>query len=116
MLAEQSARVSMGAARGFEVIPAIDLRGGRVVRLAEGDFNRETAYSTDPVGVARRFKAEGACRLHVVDLDGASAGRPMQPAAVCGICRARASPSRWPEACEGRTRWPMRSPRAPTAS
>src|SRR5689334_22146427 len=62
----------------FEVLPAIDLRGGRVVRLEQGDFGRETAYDMDPVDVARRFVAEGVTLLHVVDLDGARAGEPRQ--------------------------------------
>ena len=60
----------------MEVIPAIDLRGGRVVRLRQGDYSQETAYSADPVGVARGFQAEGAPRVHVVDLQGAAAGAP----------------------------------------
>ena len=60
----------------MEVIPAIDLRGGRVVRLYQGDYERETAYSDDPVGVARDFERAGAPRLHVVDLDGAATGAP----------------------------------------
>jgi phosphoribosylformimino-5-aminoimidazole carboxamide ribotide isomerase len=55
----------------FAVLPAIDLRGGRVVRLVRGDFARETVYGDDPVAVAVRFVAEGAGWLHVVDLDGA---------------------------------------------
>ena len=60
----------------MEVWPAIDLRGGRCVRLAQGDYNRQTVYDADPVAVARRFAAEGARRLHLVDLDGAKEGRP----------------------------------------
>src|SRR3972149_3654420 len=60
----------------FEVIPAIDLRDGRCVRLVQGDYDRETVYSDDPVEVARRWQTLGARRLHVVDLDGARrAGR-----------------------------------------
>jgi len=53
------------------LFPAIDLRGGRCVRLVQGDFDRETAYDDDPVGVARMFAAAGAPWLHVVDLDAA---------------------------------------------
>lgn len=64
--------------RVFELLPAIDLRGGRVVRLQQGDFARETAYGADPEAVARRFMADGATWLHVVDLDGARAGEPRQ--------------------------------------
>jgi phosphoribosylformimino-5-aminoimidazole carboxamide ribotide isomerase len=62
----------------FELLPAIDLRGGQVVRLAQGDFARETAYDGDPVAVASRFAKAGATWLHVVDLDGARAGEPRQ--------------------------------------
>ena len=60
----------------FDVIPAIDLRGGRVVRLRQGDFARETAYAEDPVTVARKWDRQGARWIHVVDLDGAKAGEP----------------------------------------
>jgi phosphoribosylformimino-5-aminoimidazole carboxamide ribotide isomerase len=60
----------------FDLIAAIDLRGGRVVRLREGDFARETAYSDDPVAVALGFVERGVSWLHVVDLDGARAGEP----------------------------------------
>jgi phosphoribosylformimino-5-aminoimidazole carboxamide ribotide isomerase len=60
----------------FELIPAIDLRGGRAVRLFQGDYDRETVFSDDPVAIARRWEAEGATRLHVVDLDGARSGEP----------------------------------------
>src|SRR5207248_1095983 len=62
----------------FEVIPAIDLRGGRCVRLFQGDFARETVYGHDPVEMARRWEVLGAGRLHVVDLDGARLGAPVQ--------------------------------------
>ncbi|MGE5508789.1 MAG: 1-(5-phosphoribosyl)-5-[(5-phosphoribosylamino)methylideneamino]imidazole-4-carboxamide isomerase [Chitinophagales bacterium] len=56
------------------IIPAIDLRGGRCVRLYQGRFDAETAYADDPVAVARRWRDEGAPRLHLVDLDGARTG------------------------------------------
>jgi phosphoribosylformimino-5-aminoimidazole carboxamide ribotide isomerase len=62
----------------FEILPAIDLRGGRVVRLVEGDFSRETSYGDDPIDLAVRFALAGARTLHVVDLDGAREGRPLQ--------------------------------------
>lgn len=62
---------------GFDILPAIDLRGGLVVRLRQGDFGRETAFSDDPVDIAARFAADGARWLHVVDLDGARAGHPV---------------------------------------
>jgi phosphoribosylformimino-5-aminoimidazole carboxamide ribotide isomerase len=74
------------------VYPAIDLRGGRCVRLLEGDFARETVYGDDPVAVARRWEAAGAAWLHVVDLDGARAGRPVQGDVVAAICRALSIP------------------------
>jgi phosphoribosylformimino-5-aminoimidazole carboxamide ribotide isomerase len=61
----------------FEILPALDLRGGKVVRLREGDFARETVYGDDPLATARTFAAAGADRLHIVDLDGAR-GEPRQ--------------------------------------
>src|ERR687888_548980 len=67
------------------VIPAIDLMDGKVVRLSKGDFASQTVYSADPADVARRFRAAGAERVHVVDLDGARAGRPVNLDAVRAI-------------------------------
>jgi len=64
------------------IIPAIDIRGGRCVRLLQGDFRRETVYSGDPVEVARRWAAKGAERIHVVDLDGSREGRPVNDAVI----------------------------------
>ncbi len=58
------------------VIPAIDLKDGCCVRLAQGEMNHSTVYSRNPVEVARRFEQAGASRLHIVDLDGAVAGSP----------------------------------------
>jgi phosphoribosylformimino-5-aminoimidazole carboxamide ribotide isomerase len=60
----------------MELIPAIDLLGGKVVRLHRGDYAQVTVYSDDPPAQARRFYEEGARRLHVVDLDGARDGKP----------------------------------------
>ena len=61
----------------MEIIPAIDLRDGKCVRLRQGDYKQETIFSKDPVIVAKRWVAEGAARLHLVDLDGARAGKPV---------------------------------------
>jgi len=58
----------------MEIIPAIDLRGGKCVRLYQGDYEKETVFSDDPVSVALRWQSEGAKRLHLVDLDGAARG------------------------------------------
>jgi phosphoribosylformimino-5-aminoimidazole carboxamide ribotide isomerase len=69
------------------VIPAIDLRGGRAVRLLQGDPDAETTYAADPVEVAVRFQEEGARRLHVVDLD-AALGEGDNRERVEAICRA----------------------------
>jgi phosphoribosylformimino-5-aminoimidazole carboxamide ribotide isomerase len=60
----------------MELIPAIDIRGGRCVRLLKGDFDRETRYDVDPVELAKRYRELGARWLHVVDLDGAATGEP----------------------------------------
>jgi phosphoribosylformimino-5-aminoimidazole carboxamide ribotide isomerase len=65
--------------------PAIDIRGGRCVRLIEGDFDRETAYDSDPSLAARRWVEAGAEWLHIVDLDGAVEGRPINREAVAQI-------------------------------
>ncbi len=58
----------------MEIIPAIDLRNGKCVRLYQGDYEKETVFSDDPVSVALRWQSEGAKRLHLVDLDGAARG------------------------------------------
>ena len=76
----------------MEVIPAIDLRGGKCVRLFQGDYKRETVYSEDPVEVAVRWASQGATRLHIVDLDGARSGAPANMAAVRDIASSVAVP------------------------
>ena len=70
------------------VIPAVDLREGRCVRLREGRADAETVFSDDPVATARRWVALGATRLHVVDLDGAFAGAPRQTPLIAAIVAA----------------------------
>lgn len=66
----------------MEIIPAIDIRGGRCVRLTQGDYARETVYADDPAAVARRWQDAGAQRLHLIDLDGARVGQPVNEATV----------------------------------
>ncbi len=68
--------------------PAIDIRGGRAVRLLQGDYERETTYDADPVDAAERWADEGAEFLHVVDLDGAKAGEPRNLEAIRRIAAA----------------------------
>jgi len=63
---------------GFTIYPAIDLREGRCVRLKQGDFDRQREYDADPVGRAREWERRGGRAIHVVDLDGAKEGRPVQ--------------------------------------
>jgi phosphoribosylformimino-5-aminoimidazole carboxamide ribotide isomerase len=75
----------------LELIPAIDLRSGRAVRLTEGRFEEETDFG-DPVAAARRWAGEGASRLHVVDLDGARLGRLVQTEVVRAISAAARVP------------------------
>jgi len=70
------------------VFPAIDLKGGQVVRLAEGDMARATVYGDDPAAQAKSFADQGADHLHVVDLDGAFAGQSVNPQAVEAIIKA----------------------------
>ena len=72
----------------MDVIPAIDIRGGRCVRLVQGDYARETVFADDPAEAARRWRDAGARRLHVVDLDGAREGRPVNWEAVTRIVAA----------------------------
>jgi phosphoribosylformimino-5-aminoimidazole carboxamide ribotide isomerase len=74
-----------GADRRLTVIPAIDLLEGRVVRLREGDFERRTFYDLAPEEYAMRWAGEGAERLHIVDLEGAVAGRPVQEALIRSV-------------------------------
>jgi phosphoribosylformimino-5-aminoimidazole carboxamide ribotide isomerase len=66
----------------MQVIPAIDLRGGHCVRLRQGDFDQETIFGDDPAAMAARWESEGATRIHLVDLDGAKAGHPVNVEAV----------------------------------
>ena len=72
---------------GFTVFPAIDLRGGRCVRLKQGDFGRSKEYDDDPVERAREWERQGARAIHVVDLDGAREGRPAQLGLVREMAR-----------------------------
>ena len=76
----------------MEILPAIDLRGGQCVRLRQGDYAQETVFSNDPGEVARRWAGGGATRLHLVDLDGAKAGRPVNVDAIRAIVDAVSIP------------------------
>ncbi len=69
----------------MELLPAIDLRGGKVVRLYQGDYDQMTVYGTDPAAQARAFAQAGARQLHVVDLDGAKTGEPANVEAIGAI-------------------------------
>lgn len=69
----------------MQVYPAIDIRGGRCVRLRQGDYAQETVFGDDPVAVARRWVEQGADRLHLVDLDGAKHGRPVNGVVIRSI-------------------------------
>ena len=71
----------------MEVIPAIDLKGGKCVRLYQGDYSRETVFSDEPVETARRWQGLGAGRLHIVDLDGAAEGELCHASLVGEIAR-----------------------------
>jgi phosphoribosylformimino-5-aminoimidazole carboxamide ribotide isomerase len=77
---------------GFTVYPAIDVRGGRCVRLRQGDFGRVKEYDADPVERAREWERQGAGAIHVVDLDGAKEGRPVQIGLIRRIARAVSVP------------------------
>lgn len=72
----------------MEVIPAIDILGGQCVRLYQGDYGQVQTFHENPVAVAQQWAAEGATRLHVVDLDGAKAGQPVNVEAIAAIVQA----------------------------
>ena len=74
------------------IFPAIDLRGGKCVRLIQGDFDKETVYSDDPQATALKWQSQGAKFLHVVDLDGARAGSPQNLDAIKKILDAKKIP------------------------
>src|SRR5882724_6478572 len=71
----------------MQVIPAIDLRGGFCVRLRQGDYDRVTVFGDDPAAMAAHWEAEGATRIHLVDLDGAKSGLPVNGDAVRSILK-----------------------------
>ncbi len=72
----------------MEVIPAIDLKGGKCVRLYQGDYRQETVFSEEPIDIARRWQSLGARRLHIVDLDGAAKGELYHISLIEEIARA----------------------------
>ena len=72
------------------IVPSIDLRGGRVVRLRQGDYSQQIDYDVDPVATARSFADAGAEWMHVVDLDGAKEGRPAQTELISRLVRSSA--------------------------
>lgn len=92
-MAGLEASASDRSAGQFHVLPAIDLLGGRVVRLERGDFDAQTTFSADPGATARAFIDAGASWLHVVDLDGARTGHPVHRGALESILDAAAGSS-----------------------
>lgn len=72
----------------MDVIPAIDLLGGRCVRLYQGDYARAQVFDDDPVAVAQQWASQGAARLHLVDLDGAKTGQPVNLKSIAAIVQA----------------------------
>lgn len=70
------------------IVPAIDLKDGKCVRLLRGEMSAETVYGDDPVAIGRRWVAEGARYLHVVDLDGAVSGQAVNAEAITALCTA----------------------------
>ena len=86
------------------VLPAIDLRNGKCVRLYKGDFAQETVYNTVPEEAALRWEREGAEFLHVVDLDGALAGKPQNTEVIKQRCRDKEHSQQYPHSDRGR-RW-----------
>jgi phosphoribosylformimino-5-aminoimidazole carboxamide ribotide isomerase len=76
----------------MQIYPAIDLRGGQCVRLKQGDYAQETVFGADPAEMARRWVSEGATYLHIVDLDGAKDGKPVNGASIRAIVKASGVP------------------------
>lgn len=76
----------------MDILPAIDLRGGKCVRLRQGDYAQETVFGDDPVAMARRWEAAGGHRMHLVDLDGAKAGKPVNLDVIREIVRSVSIP------------------------
>ena len=72
----------------MEIIPAVDIKDGKCVRLYQGDYSMETVFSDDPVGMAMEWQSLGATRLHIVDLDGAATGKLENLNIVTGIANA----------------------------
>ena len=70
----------------MEIIPAIDIRAGRCVRLLQGDYSKETIFADDPMEIAMKWEDEGAEYLHVIDLDGAREGSAINIEVVSKIC------------------------------
>src|ERR1041385_7368750 len=75
-----------------QIYPAIDLRGGQCVRLRQGDYQQETVFGADPAAIARRWVEDGATYRHLVDLDGARDGRPINGPSVRAIVAASGVP------------------------
>ena len=71
----------------MQIFPAVDIKGGKCVRLYQGDYRQETVFSADPVAMAQQWQAQGAKRLHIVDLDGAASGMPKNPVIIESIVK-----------------------------
>ena len=82
----------------MEIIPAIDLKNGKCVRLYQGDYSKETVFSDDPVATALKWQEKGARWLHLVDLDGAAAGEVRNSDAIRNIVKNTQQPAGFPEA------------------
>ncbi len=76
----------------MQIYSAIDLRGGQCVRLQQGDYAQETVFGTDPAAMAQRWVSEGATFLHLVDLDGAKAGQPVNETSIRAIVQSSGVP------------------------
>jgi phosphoribosylformimino-5-aminoimidazole carboxamide ribotide isomerase len=77
----------------IEIIPAVDIKGGKCVRLYQGDYNQSTQFSDDPLDVALKWQAQGASRLHIVDLDGAASGEQVNLDVIRNIASAMLIPT-----------------------
>ena len=81
------------------ILPAIDIKDGQCVRLYQGDYDQVTTYDVDPAKISLRWQRSGASWLHIVDLDGAAAGHPVNIELIKGFTQVLLCISNWVEVC-----------------
>ena len=89
----------------MEIIPAIDIKDGKCVRLYQGDYSQQTIFDTDPVSVALKWRSAGARWLHIIDLDGAATGKPKNISVIKQIIKQADCWLKWEVASESKVSW-----------